>query len=47
MTMPSGEKIPILKGIKKNGWYWIEDPRTRSANFVDKELLLKLITLDR
>ena len=45
MTMPSGKQIPILKGVNKAGWYWIEDPRTREAQIVDKELLLKLITL--
>ncbi len=45
ITMPSGEQIPILKGVKKEGWYWIEDPRTGEAQMVDKELWLKLITL--
>jgi len=45
MTMPSGQKIPILTGVNNDGWYWIEDPRTLEAHIVDKELLLKLITL--
>jgi hypothetical protein len=41
----SGNKIPLLNGVNKAGWYWIEDPCTGEAHFVDKSLLLKLITL--
>jgi len=41
----AGNKIPILNGINKDGWYWIEDPHTGEAHFVDKSLLLNLVTL--
>jgi hypothetical protein len=36
---------PMYKGIEVNGWYWIEDSRRNSARFLDKPLLLNLITL--
>ncbi len=40
----AGNKIPILTGINKAGWYWIEEPCTGEAHFVDKSLLLNLVT---
>ncbi len=35
----------VYQGINRDGWYWIESPITKKARFVDKTLLLKLITL--
>jgi hypothetical protein len=32
-------------GVTQEGWYWLEEPRSRQTKSVDKELLLKLITL--
>lgn len=45
MRLLSGERQPTLKGVTQAGWYWLEDPRTRQTRWVDKEMLLKLITL--
>jgi hypothetical protein len=45
LMLPSGERQPRLKGVTQEGWYWLEDPRTKQTRLVDKERLLNLITL--
>ncbi len=45
LTLPSGEKQPMLEGVHQDGWYLLRDPRTRQARLVDEASLFTLITL--
>ena len=35
---------PFYKGIKKTGWYWIEDKRRGKAHLLGKNLFLELLS---
>ena len=38
------EEMPY-KGVKQNGWYWIEDYRRGKAHLIDKELFFELLEM--
>ncbi len=44
VTLVPGNTRPMFKDVNQNGWYWIEDPITRTTHFVDKAFLMRLIT---
>jgi len=35
----------LLKGVEKDGWYWLEDRKGKNAQLLDKELLDELISM--
>ncbi|OQW92264.1 MAG: hypothetical protein BWK78_02210 [Thiotrichaceae bacterium IS1] len=39
-----GRERPMFKGIRTDGWYWIEDTHRNRAHLMNREIFLELVT---
>ncbi|MCP4696144.1 MAG: hypothetical protein GY862_04755 [Gammaproteobacteria bacterium] len=42
-TLKDNAGKSLFKGVKKDGWYWLSDPRHSRAHLIDKEFFLDLL----